>query len=142
MANLHREGIIHRDIKLENIVFDANGHIALTDFGLARITDDEEKLSDVCMYDLAGTAGYWAPEVITVTSKHGYGWQVDIWAMGMVFFEMATNRTTSFYTAKTTAEIKRMMMLHNVPILEVEDNNLRNLLSYVSWFHTRKATLI
>ncbi|KAI0085891.1 kinase-like domain-containing protein [Irpex rosettiformis] len=128
VGNLHDVGIIHRDIKLENIVFDAHGHIALTDFGLSRITEENEELKDVRMYDVAGTTGYWAPEVVTVTAKHGYGWEADIWSMGMVFFEMATTRTTSFYHASTAAEIKRMMMLKDVPISEVKNSDLRDLL--------------
>ncbi|KAI0689306.1 kinase-like domain-containing protein [Cytidiella melzeri] len=133
LSNLHSAGIIHRDIKLENISFDVHGHIAFTDFGLARTVtpEDTETIKDVRMHGMAGTAGYWAPEMVCGTDEHGYGWEVDIWALGIVIYEMATNSTVSFYSGETLRDIKRKMMLYDVPVRRIQDSGLRGLLEHM-----------
>jgi len=56
----HRAGIVHRDVKPSNLVVDANGHVKIVDFGIARIQDAGQQLTNVAM--LMGTPGYMAPE--------------------------------------------------------------------------------
>lgn len=130
LSNLHSTGIIHRDIKLENILFDAHGHIVITDFGLAHKFDPEKtRIDDVLIDGIAGTVGYWAPEMVFTEQ---YSWEVDIWAMGMVIFEMAAHKTTSFYWGKTLHEIQWKMKTFNVPIWHVKNPDLEDLLTTVS----------
>jgi len=78
----HSKGVIHRDIKLENILMDATGHVTLIDFGLCDITfypgQDSEKF--------CGSMDYVAPEVV---SKRTYnGKQADCFSLGVVLFTL------------------------------------------------------
>jgi len=78
---LHRNGIAHRDIKLENILWtEASKQLKLTDFGLAKsvVLDDVEFMSTPC-----GTPSYVAPEIIK--GEH-YTQSVDLWALGVVLY--------------------------------------------------------
>jgi len=56
---LHSKGIMHRDLKLENILVDQNGYLKLIDYGLAKIIRDEETATSFC-----GTPEYLSPEMV------------------------------------------------------------------------------
>mmetsp|Transcript_41782 Transcript_41782/g.103838 ORF Transcript_41782/g.103838 Transcript_41782/m.103838 type:complete len:355 (+) Transcript_41782:127-1191(+) len=94
VLHCHSKGVIHRDVKLENIMLCAEDPCAvkLIDFGLAAITPvgpngvPEREL----LYDAVGTKSYRAPE-IAGASKHGYyGPPVDVWSMGIVIFSLVS----------------------------------------------------
>uniref|UniRef100_A0A8C4Q3Y7 non-specific serine/threonine protein kinase n=1 Tax=Eptatretus burgeri TaxID=7764 RepID=A0A8C4Q3Y7_EPTBU len=61
LEHLHKLGIIYRDIKLENILLDGDGHVVLTDFGLSKefVTEGNERAFSFC-----GTIEYMAPEIV------------------------------------------------------------------------------
>jgi serine/threonine protein kinase len=82
LSELHQRSIVYRDLKPENVMIGADGHLKLIDFGLASETRSCES---VC-----GTADYLAPEVI---EGKRYGCEVDWWALGILFFEMLFGRT-------------------------------------------------
>ncbi|XP_026227165.1 ribosomal protein S6 kinase alpha-4 [Anabas testudineus] len=85
LEHLHKLGIVYRDIKLENILLDSEGHVVLTDFGLSKEFLDEEKERT---YSFCGTIEYMAPEIIR--GKAGHGKSVDWWSLGILMFELLT----------------------------------------------------
>ena len=107
---MHNLKIMHRDIKPGNIVFDDDGHVALADFGLAKIfegTDHldvsrsandknhsfhypkESKSMRYVASDVCGTPFFMSPEM-----HYGeeYSFDVDYWALGIVLYRMLTGR--------------------------------------------------
>ncbi|EDQ87800.1 uncharacterized protein MONBRDRAFT_37785 [Monosiga brevicollis MX1] len=81
LTYMHSEGIVYRDLKLENVMLSSEGHIKITDFGLAK---EEIHYGDKTT-TFVGTPEYLAPEVI-VDSE--YGRAVDWWGLGVISYEM------------------------------------------------------
>jgi len=88
---LHKNTIVYRDIKPENVLLDEEGHIRLTDFGLSK----ESITGDTLTHTFCGTPEYLAPEVI-----HGAGYNkaVDWWSLGTLLYEMITGLPPFFNT--------------------------------------------
>ena len=97
--------IIHRDIKPENILLDQEGRCKLADFGWSNF-DVGDKFRDT----YCGTPEYLAPEMIT---KSGHNESVDIWALGVLLFEMLTGRTPFNYTGD------RIQLFNNIKTLRI-----------------------
>ncbi|KAI2635162.1 kinase-like domain-containing protein [Xylaria nigripes] len=76
-------GVVYRDLKPENCLLDAHGHLLLTDFGLSKVAVGE---GDSCK-SMLGTVEYMAPEVIL---GHKYGKAVDWWSFGALGFDLMT----------------------------------------------------
>lgn len=84
LNHLHRTvGVIYRDLKPENCLLDSEGHLLLTDFGLSKVSLDED---NPCRSFL-GTVEYMAPEVIQGLD---YGAAVDWWSLGALGFDLLT----------------------------------------------------
>ena len=78
---IHSRGIVHRDIKLENILLDLNNIIKICDFGVGKLIKPNTILKDQC-----GTPVYMAPEIIRGEGYHGF--PVDIWSAGIALYIM------------------------------------------------------
>ncbi|CAI2373636.1 unnamed protein product [Moneuplotes crassus] len=74
---LHNSGYMYRDLKMENILLDKQGHIKLVDFGISKIIKDREDKQDERTDTFCGTPEYLAPEV---KSKQNYDKSVDFWS--------------------------------------------------------------
>lgn len=76
---IHEKGIIHRDLKLSNVLIDEHMQMRIGDFGLAIHVDDPRLQSK----SLCGTTNYLAPEVI---NRNGFTFRTDVWAVGVIAF--------------------------------------------------------
>lgn len=81
---LHSNNFIYRDLKPENVLIGNDGHILLTDFGVAKSIHKSERTSS-----FTGTVQYMAPEVLT---SEQYNHAVDWWSLGCLLFELANGR--------------------------------------------------
>lgn len=82
LAAAHAQGVLHRDLKPGNMLIDANGHVMITDFGLALQSEQGASLKSS-----AGTVPYMAPEQIT---GEGITERSDLYALGLVFHDVFT----------------------------------------------------
>jgi len=101
IRHLHENDIIYRDLKLENVLVDSDGHVALTDFGMSK----ENMSEDARTSTFVGTYQMMAPEVF---SGKSYSRAVDWWALGVMVYEMIDGRTP--FNAKTNKLIKERIV--------------------------------
>lgn len=85
LGYLHQNNIVYRDLKLENLLLDKEGHIKIADFGLCK----EEMFYGASTKTFCGTPEYLAPEVL---EDNDYGRAVDWWGTGVVMYEMMCGR--------------------------------------------------
>ncbi|KAI9098149.1 hypothetical protein DFS34DRAFT_619776 [Phlyctochytrium arcticum] len=86
---LHAMGIVHRDLKLQNILLDDAGNVKICDFGFSRAVHQ-----DVTLTSVKGTPIYMAPELIR---EQPYTYAIDLWALGVMLYELYVGKPP-FYT--------------------------------------------
>jgi serine/threonine protein kinase len=89
LTYLHAQGIVHRDLKLENLLLHKKGELTvkLADFGLSRLFKPGSQ-----MYTACGTPFYVAPDILLATDESGYGPNVDMWAVGVLLYILLSGR--------------------------------------------------
>ncbi|KAF3902772.1 hypothetical protein AA313_de0204479 [Arthrobotrys entomopaga] len=90
LAYLHREGILHRDLKGDNILLDLDGTCKISDFGISKKTEDI--YGNDASNNMQGSVFWMAPEVVNPKKGQGYSAKVDIWSVGCVVLEMFAGR--------------------------------------------------
>ena len=126
--SIHKLNCIHRDIKPDNMLIDKYGHIKLSDFGLAKISENfgenvaiknkynKNKPTHQKIFSCVGTAYYVAPEVL---KKTGYSEDIDWWSVGVIFFEMLAGFAP--FCAEETKEVCYKVMNWK-KFLKIPDN--------------------
>lgn len=80
IKHCHKKCVVHRDVKLENILVSEQNIVKLIDFGFSIAIAPDTKLNIFC-----GTPSYMAPEIV---NKQNYSFGVDIWALGIVLYKI------------------------------------------------------
>ena len=84
----HKEGVVHRDIKPDNIMFNANGIPKIADLGIAKFENSEETTTVTKTGAIIGTPAYMSPE--QMMDSHHADARADIYSLGIVLYEMLT----------------------------------------------------
>ena len=102
---IHSNGVMHRDVKPENLVLDDKGYLRLTDFGVAQQT---QKKSSV---ETSGTPGYMAPEVLY---RQTHGPEVDLFAVGVIVYELMNGSRP--YRGRNRADVREAIVARQVQV--------------------------
>jgi serine/threonine protein kinase len=77
---VHAQNVVHRDVKIANLMLDENMQVKLADFGLAKRLKMGRRARTLC-----GTPNYMSPEIL---SKKGHSYETDIWAIGVITYAL------------------------------------------------------
>mmetsp|Transcript_116300 Transcript_116300/g.181717 ORF Transcript_116300/g.181717 Transcript_116300/m.181717 type:complete len:1232 (+) Transcript_116300:100-3795(+) len=102
IQHVHSQSIVHRDIKLENLLLDSFGCLKIADFGVAVVVKPPGRR----LHEHCGTPSYIAPEILLETGYEGQ--PVDVWSAGIVLYAMVCGRVP--FKGEHLAELKRCIL--------------------------------
>lgn len=111
VEHAHRKGVIHRDLKPDNILVSTNGAPKLLDFGLAKVLEKSEEYSDHYQTidgTIAGTPAYMAPEQAAGDIKN-IDTRSDIYSLGMILYHLLTNHFPYEISGHVTTVLRRII---------------------------------
>jgi len=114
LGHLHKQSIVYRDLKPENVLFNRDGYLLLADFGLATKVEKGKLATSFC-----GTAEYLAPEML---KGQGHDFTVDIWTLGILLYEMLVGIPPFFH--KNKHQMFFLIQEANVTFPDPEKHNI------------------
>ena len=114
LDHAHERGVLHRDVKPQNVLLDETGHAYLADFGIAKLVEGSAVLTKSGM--ISGTPQYMAPEQAQGEKADH---RTDIYALGIVAYEMLTGRLP--FTADTPVAILMKHIMDPIPIPPISE---------------------
>jgi serine/threonine protein kinase len=133
LQHCHSRGILHRDIKLDNVLLNAAGDLKVCDFGVSKIVRAGERMTEQC-----GTPAYIAPEILRDQGYEGFG--VDVWSAGVALFAMLYG--TVPFKANNMHELHRMILKGRYNLKEDISDQARDLLKRMLECDPRKRITI
>ena len=131
---IHSKKIIHRDIKLDNILIDLNNNIKLCDFGVGKIYNNiNDKFTDQC-----GTPAYIAPEILLNKSYNGP--PVDIWSSGVVLYAMLSG--TVPFKSNNIKDLHNIIINGSYKKIDFVSNDANNLIQKLLQVNPQKRISI
>eukprot|EP01022_Parablepharisma_sp_SALTPOND_P008189 TRINITY_DN135349_c2_g1_i1.p1 TRINITY_DN135349_c2_g1~~TRINITY_DN135349_c2_g1_i1.p1 ORF type:complete len:1128 (-),score=119.65 TRINITY_DN135349_c2_g1_i1:2063-5362(-) len=120
LYHCHCRGVLHRDIKLDNVLLNGSGELKICDFGVSKIVRKGERMTEQC-----GTPAYIAPEILR---DRGYeGFAVDIWSAGVALYAMLYG--TVPFKANNMKELHKLIMKGKYTLKEEVSKEARDLLT-------------
>ncbi len=120
----HDKGVVHRDIKPDNILMSVDGSVKIADFGLSRILGNEsQQYSLTGTHQVMGTPRYMAPEQLECT--HSVDHRADIYSLGVVIYEMLTGELPIGRFAAPSAKVEIDVRLDDVVLRALEKDPQR-----------------
>ncbi|WKY01168.1 hypothetical protein Q1695_015291 [Nippostrongylus brasiliensis] len=116
LKHIHSKSVVYRDLKPENLLLSKEGHVKLTDFGLAKVLKGKT-------YTICGTAEYIAPEVFL---RKGYGVDVDWWSLGVLIFELLNGSPP--FTGDSEEAVIEAVKQHSISYPSSFDKSTRELI--------------
>ena len=131
---IHENKIIHKDIKPENLVYDSNGYIHITDFGISKFYHPDNGKEN------SGTPGYMAPEVL-FNKDHDYS--VDFFSLGVILYELLMGKRP--YHGHSKKELRKDIVTRqarineeNIPDGFVRSKNFFDCINFINGLLERK----